>query len=332
MDMFTFLDKIIVYATSLGASIFTVIAIVGTLTTKDLHQMKDEIKIYLNNASDKFTEIETSENVGDQQFEVGVFYNKYKSLTEYYNEQKDKMRTVDHYIESFFALAYSIFAVSLFLIILSTFCYHFSFDELLNRISFACIFFVYIAVASLCYYNGFKKFVSLFFHKDNDAEIPSLDNLFSPNNLLDIKDTHVRLDLPLKLFAISNWFTVLEDGDGGKLIKMFSNGLFKYSAKFLCETSAGDAFEGNFNSNEFIYEDSIEQYVGRFCPLPQEAHITRVEISFKTVVKTGKMTRSAVYIPSAKNKTKLCFTYISGVSSNIGLVCTPKLILLRKSE
>lgn len=126
MDMVKFLDKIIVYATTLGASIFTVIAVVGTLTTKDLHQMKEEIKIYLKNSSDKFTELKTGENVGDQQLEVSILYYKYKSLIDYYNEQKNKLRRVDNYVESFFALAYFLFAVSLFLIIMIHFYQFFS--------------------------------------------------------------------------------------------------------------------------------------------------------------------------------------------------------------
>lgn len=169
----------------------------------------------------------------------------------------------------------------------------------------------------------------MFFHHDSAAEIPSNDELFSPNTLLDIKDTHVRPDLPLKLYAISNYFIVMEDGNGEKSIKMSSNGLFKYSAKFLCETSAGGAFESDFNSDDLTYDNVTEQYVVEFYLLPKDVKITRVEIYFNTTIKACRMKVGVTYKPSAKDNTKLYFAELNGTYSKIGIVGNAKRILLK---
>lgn len=320
-------DILITYLISLAASLFTIIAIVSTINTNDLYRLSNEIKTYLKNISEQFSELKTGNTAGEQAKEVKILYFRYESLIENYGAQKVKTRKMDGYVEIIFVVSYLLFAASLILLIFRFSNYYVNDLEALLTLKKICL--ISMIIYFWCFYHEFTKFVNLFMHKVAEDSLPSLKYLFSPNNILDIKDTNIRFDLPMKLFAVSNYFNVDKDYNNRTIVRMFSNGLFEFSAHFYCEDSLGNGYDGNFTSKDIIYDKSFECYILNFALLPSDASITRIEIRFKSSNKEWHIEREVVYKQEDADK-PFYFYALTGRSSKMGLEETAKIISLKK--
>jgi hypothetical protein len=320
-------DILITYLTSLAASLFTIIAIVSTINTNDLYQLSNEIKTYLKNISEQFSKLKVGKTSGEQEKEVKILYFRYKSLIENYDAQKVKTQKMDVYVETIFTVSYLLFATSLLFLIFRFLNYYVNGLEALLILKRICL--ISMIIYSWCFYHKFTKFVNLFLHKVTEDNLPSLEYLFSPNNILDIKDANIRFDLPMKLFAVSTYFNVDKDYNNRTIVRMFSNGLFEFSASFYCEDSLGNIYDGDFTSKDILYDKSFECYILKFGLLPPDTSITRIEIGFESSNKGWKVKREAVYKQEDVDK-PFYFYALTEQSSKMGLTETAKMISLKK--